>query len=146
MTSFFMLLSTFWCHDVCLYIIMYFRTYWSYDEPFESWITFWRHDVPFDIGTFSRHDVLSIYFDVMTYFFTLWRTLCCRDVFSILFDVIAYFLTSSRIFDIMAYFPYFLTSWPSYVLTLWHNLCRHGVLFLTSWHMFWHHDVNTFCF
>ena len=107
-----------------------------------------HHDVLLTLwGMFYRHEKL---FDIMTNFFTSWRTLWCYDV---LFDAMIYFGCHYRLFDVMAYF------WRHYVnMTSWRTCWRHEELSffevimnflvswcicdvpLTPWHIYRHHD------
>ena len=118
-----------------LYIIPFdIMKYFQYFLTF--WHTFWPQHIYFDVMKYS-----STYwrpFDFMTYLLSSWHTfpiLLCHGVLvdairylltswryfvlSILFEVMTYPWRHNVVFDLMAYFPYFLASWP----TSW----RHGL-------------------
>ena len=122
----------------------------------------WRYDVLFDITWYQRTCiytrslvVLTILFDVMTFYLQLWQTFLCHDM---LLDVMKYFSTSLHTFctcwhhDILfeVNMMHFLTltyidillDVMAYCLTSWHTLgffWSYDVLFDVMIH-FWYHD------
>ena len=120
-----------WCYDVLFDVSRLLRNDVLYDIPLSSWCIF---------PNFWCHDVLV---DSTTYLLRLWHTLWLHDIG----------------FDVITYFPYFLTSWRIFrrsdiLFMSWHKFhifnikstyWRHEY-FLMSRRTFWCHDVLSILF
>ena len=139
------------CHTFQTLLCIYLLTSWR------DFHTCCRHDIFFDIMThFSSHDILSILFDTMRYYLTSWHIFHTFDFMTyfltyLILYVVTYslmswhtfytfwrhqillYVTHEIFFDIMMYFPNFLTSCCTF--TFWQDydiLLMSFPYFLTS--------------